>query len=458
MSHLIPNLSREKIKQMLEYLGVKDIDDLFKDIPNQIRLKRKLQIPGPLSEQDIAERFYERLNHVIDPSKILCFRGGGIWPHYVPSVIDHIVSRSELYTSYTPYQPEISQGVLQALFEYQSLICELTGMDVANASMYDWATALAEACRMAMRVTRRNKIIIPSIIAPHREQVLRTYLKGLETEIVKIGLNENGTIDISELSEKVDSKTAAVYVESPTYMGVIEQNLGEIGEIAHKNGALFIVGIEPLSLGLFKPPGEYGADIVVGEGQPLGLGMNFGGSLLGIFACKFDRRLLYQMPGRIIGLTTEQDSERRAFCMVLQAREQHIRRERATSNICTNVALNAIKAAIYLSLLGRNGLRNIAKKIYANTQYAYRKLLELPFTTPLFKDAIYFKEFPIKFNGVNVEEMNRTLYDKFNIVGGIHLGKFFENMSNVILFCVTEVHSKKDIDYLVKAISEACGK
>jgi len=458
MSHLIPNLSREKIKQMLKYIGVKRIDDLFKDIPEEIRFKGKLRIPGPFSEQDIAKRFSERLSHVIDPSKILCFRGGGVWPHYVPSVIDHIISRSELYTSYTPYQPEVSQGVLQALFEYQSLICELTGMDVANASMYDWATALAEACRMAIRVTRRDKIVIPSIIAPHRERVLRTYLEGLEIEIVKVNLNKNGTVDISKLSENVDSKTAAVYVESPTYMGVIEQNLDEIGEIAHKNGALFIVGVEPLSLAIFKPPGDYGADIVVGEGQPLGLGMNFGGSLLGIFACRFDRKLLYQMPGRIIGLTTEQDSARRAFCMVLQAREQHIRRERATSNICTNVALNAIKAAIYLSLLGRNGLRNVAKKIYANTHYAYRKLLELPFTESLFKDAVYFKEFPIMFKEVDIEEMNRVLYDDFNIIGGINLGRFFEDMANVALFCVTEIHSKRDIDYLAKAILEACEK
>lgn len=453
----LPNSSSKVKDEMLREIGVKNIDELYNDIPSEVRLDRDLNIPGPLSELEV----YRFIKGVLGENKncleIPVFLGAGCWPHYVPSLVKHIVGRSEFLTSYTPYQAEISQGMLQALFEYQSLICELTEMDVANASMYDWASALAEAALMAVRVTRRGKIVIPKIIHPERRLVLKTYAEPHGIKILEVGYDsERGFLDIDGLNEIMSRDVAAVYVENPSYLGFIEVNVEAIGEIAHDYGVLYIVGVDPISLGFLRAPGSYGADIVVGEGQPLGNAMNFGGPMLGIFACRDDRKLIRHMPGRIIGLTTTVDGSERGFVMALQAREQHIRREKATSNICTNEALCAVAAAVYLSLLGPRGLKSLCETILYNSHYAMIKLNGISgVKAPLFR-APHFKEFVINVDGcgLTVEELHRRLL-KFNVHGGKIIKSEFPELGESALYCVTEIHSKEDIDRLVEAFKAA---
>jgi glycine dehydrogenase subunit 1 len=343
----LPTSPEQIKKKMMEEIGIKSIDELYNDIPNEVKLKRELKIPGPMSEYEIMLH----INKILSKNKSFydmpMFLGAGCWPHYVPAVVQEIVNRSEFITSYTPYQPEISQGMLQSLFEYQSMICELTGMDFANSSMYDWASALGEAASMASRVTGRNEFLVPYYIHPERLSTLNAYAEPVGIKIIKIKQDlHSGQIDLSDLKKKISNKTAGVYIENPSYLGFLETQVDELSKISHEKGSLFIVGVDPISLGILKAPGDYGADIVVGEGQPLGNFMNYGGPLLGIFACKGDR-LLRQMPGRIIGMTTTIDGKQKAYCMVLQTREQHIRREKATSNICSNEALCAVAGAVF---------------------------------------------------------------------------------------------------------------
>jgi glycine dehydrogenase subunit 1 len=384
------------------------------------------------------------------------FLGAGCWPHYVPAVVKEIVQRSELLTSYTPYQPEISQGMLQALFEYQSMICELTSMDVANCSMYDWATALAEAARMAARVRRRNEILIPRIIHPERASALKVYAEPVGIKVTRVEYEKKeGQLDLTDLRRKISDRTAAVYVEDPTYLGFIETQVQEIAAEAHSHGSLFITGVDPTSLGILKPPGEYGADIVVGEAQPLGNPMNYGGPLLGIMACRDDMTLIRQMPGRIIGLTTTQDNTRQGFCMALQTREQHIRREKATSNICSNEALCAVASAVYMTLLGPEGLRELGETVTLKTNYAISLLSRIPrVKVPMFK-AAHFQEFTVNFDqtGLKVSEVNKQLL-KRQIHGGKDVSKEFPELGQTALYCITEVHSKEEIENLAKAIEQ----
>jgi len=448
----IPNSVAEIKEKMMEEMGIKSIEDLYADIPVEVRFKRELKVPGPYPEQEVKRRVESLLGR---NKRLRCppFLGGGVWPHYVPAVVDEVVSRAEFLTSYTPYQPEITQGMLQTLFEYQSLICELTGMEVANSSMYDWATALGEAARMAGRLTRRSTILVPYLMSPNRLAVLRTYTEPVEMKVTQIDYDEaTGLIDLEDLKEKINGETAAVYVENPSYLGFVEENVDAISEVAHDAGALLIVGVDPISLGLLRPPGDYGADIVVGEGQPLGNHMNFGGPLLGIFACRGDQRMIRQMPGRIIGMTTTVDGSERGFVMTLQTREQHIRRERATSNICTNQALCAVAAAVYLSLLGPNGLRELAELITSRAHYAMRRIGELTgVRAPIFS-SYHFKEFTVSFEK-SVEEVNRGLLAR-GIHGGKSLIEEFPELGETALYCVTELHSKEDIDLLVSALEE----
>ena len=448
----IPNSVAEIKEKMMEEMGIKSIEDLYADIPVEVRFKGELKVPGPYPEQEVKRRVESLLGR---NKRLRCppFLGGGVWPHYVPAVVDEVVSRAEFLTSYTPYQPEITQGMLQTLFEYQSLICELTGMEVANSSMYDWATALGEAARMAGRLTRRSTILVPYLMSPNRLAVLRTYTEPVEMKVTQIDYDEaTGLIDLEDLKEKINGETAAVYVENPSYLGFVEENVDAIAEVAHDAGALLIVGVDPISLGLLRPPGDYGADIVVGEGQPLGNHMNFGGPLLGIFACRGDRRMIRQMPGRIIGMTTTVDGSERGFVMTLQTREQHIRRERATSNICTNQALCAVAAAVYLSLLGPNGLRELAELITSRAHYAMRRIGELTgVRAPIFS-SYHFKEFTVSFEK-SVEEVNRGLLAR-GIHGGKSLIEEFPELGETALYCVTELHSKEDIDLLVSALEE----
>jgi len=449
----VPNSAPSSKQELLSALGLEDVSALYADIPSDIRLERSLELPGPLPEQEVLRLIRERLSGVRTALDMPVFLGAGCWPHHVPAVVDFVVARTEFLTSYTPYQPEVSQGMLQALWEYQSLICELTGMEVANCSMYDWASALGEAARMAARATKRKRILVPELMSPERLEVLEAYAEPAGLAVEKIPHEpRTGQIDLEVLKAKMGSDVAAVYVENPSYLGFVELRAGAVGEIAHEHGALFIVGVDPISLGLLKPPGDYGADIVVGEGQPLGNHMNFGGPLLGIMACRADRRLIWQMPGRIIGLTVDADG-RRAFCMALQAREQHIKRERASSNICTNEALCAVAAAVYLSLLGPKGLRELCETIVYRANYAMRMLDKLPgVKAPLF-EAPHFKEFVVNFDntGLTVEQVNEALLEA-GIHGGKPLTSEFPQFGQSALYCVTELHRKSDIDALVGAL------
>ena len=452
----IPN-SLPAIKQeMMREIGVKSIDELYADIPEKYRLKKPLNLPEALSEFEVKKHVEALLSKNRTYSDMSVFLGAGCWPHYVPAVVKNIVQRSELLTSYTPYQPEISQGMLQALFEYQSMICELTGLEVANCSVYDWASALGEAARMAARLTRRNEILVPRIVHPERLSTLQVYAEPVGMKIKHVGYDkETGQMSLEDLKNKISDKTAAVYIENPSYLGFVETEVEEIGREARAHGSLFIVGVDPTSLGILRSPGDYGADVVVGEAQPLGNAMNFGGPLLGMFACRDDLRLIRQMPGRIIGMTKTMDGSRRGFCMALQTREQHIRREKATSNVCTNEALCAVASAVYMALLGPEGLRELGETIMCKANYAVHLLSKIDgVKAPVFKSA-HFKEFTVNFDGtgLSVEDMHEKLL-KREIQGGKDISKEFPELGETALYCATEIHSKEEIDHLATALEE----
>jgi len=444
----------------MRQIGIESIDELYTDIHEKYRLKDSLNLPkNGLSEFEVKKNVEALLSENRTCEEMPVFLGAGCWPHYVPAVVKEIVQRSELLTAYTPYQPEIAQGMLQALFEYQSMICELTSMEVSNCSMYDWASALGEAARMAARVKGRNEVLIPRIIHPERKETLAAYVEpaGISIETMSYD-RKNGQLNIEDLKEKISDKTAAVYIENPSYLGMIEEQVEEIGKEAHQHGALFIVGVDPTSLGILKPPGEYEADIVVGEAQPLGNPMNFGGPLLGIMACRGDLSLIRQMPGRVIGLTTTIDESRNGFCMALQTREQHIRREKATSNICSNEALCAVASAVYMALLGPEGMRELGETITYKANYAMQLLSEIDrVKTPVFTSA-HFKEFTVNFDdaGLTAKEVNTKLLS-CHIHGGKDISGEFPELGQTALYCVTEIHSKEEIEHLAEALNEILG-
>src|SRR5579875_150041 len=368
-------------------------------IQDKIKLHRRLELPNPMGEFE-ALTFMEkklRSNRVIHPSKV--FNPDPPYFTYIPAAVDYLSSATELLTSYTPYQAEVSQGLLQILFEYQSLICELTGMDVCNASLYDHATALCEALRMAIRYTERQRILIPKYMRPERKEVLKTYFmnSGLEIEEYPIE-KDTGMADVSYIESK-SKDIACVYAECPSYFGIIDENLPEIAKLAHDRGGLFIAGIEPISLALIREPGSYGSDIVVGEAQHLAINPFYGGPSLGIIACKEDLKLVHLMPGRIVGATTTQDGSRIGFSLVLQAREQHIKREKATSNITTNQSWLAVRAAIFLTLLGKTGLKKLAGKILYNTIELKMILQKRGFQIP-FANSSHFRNILVSVKGM----------------------------------------------------------
>jgi glycine dehydrogenase subunit 1 len=445
---------------MMQEIGIKNIEELYKDIPEKYRLKRQLNLPEALSEFEVKKHVETLLSKNKTCNHMPTFLGAGCWPHHIPAVVKEIVQRSEFLTAYTPYQPEISQGMLQTLFEYQSIICEITGMEAANCSMYDWASALGEAARMATRLTKRNEILIPKIIHPERKATLKAYAEPAEITIKQIAYNnETGQISLEDLENKISDKTAAVYIENPTYLGFIETQAEEISKIAHAQNALFIAGVDPTSLGILKPPGEYGADIVIGEAQPLGNPMNFGGPLLGIFACRDDLNIIRQMPGRIIGITTTIDGGKQGFCMAIQTREQHIRREKATSNICSNEALCAVASAIYMALLGPQGLRELGETIMYKANYAINLISKIEgIKTPVFK-SIHFKEFTVNFDktGLTVKEIHKKLLQN-EIHGGKDISKEFPELGETALYCITEIHSKEEIDRLEETLRKILAK
>lgn len=453
----IPNSLHEVRQEMMRGIGIKSIEELFSDIPEKYRLKRKLDVPEKgMSEFEVKKHVETLLSKNKTCDDMPMFLGGGCWPHYVPAVVKEIVQRSEFLTSYTPYQPEISQGMLQALFEYQSMICELTGMDVANCSMYDWASALGEAARMAARVKGRNEILVPQIINPERAAVLKVYAETAGILVRQIGFDaEKGQVNLEDLRKTASDRTAAVYIENPSYLGFIETQVGEISKQTHSHGALFIVGVDPTSLGILSSPGDYEADIVIGEAQPLGNSMSFGGPLLGMFACREDMALVRQMPGRIVGMTTTQDRTRDGFCMALQTREQHIRREKATSNICSNEALCGLASAVYMALLGPEGLRELGETVMYNANYALTLLSKTDgIRAPVFKST-HFKEFTVNFDevGLSVKDVNQKLLER-QIHGGKNVSNEFPKLGQTALYCVTETHSKDEIESLAGALED----
>ncbi len=449
----LPNSDERITQSMLNKLGLKSVDDLYSDVPSELILKDPLNIPTTFSEIELEKLLDGKLSRNKSYPEFLNFLGGGCWVHHVPSVVDEILSRGEFYTSYTPYQPEISQGMLQSLFEYQSQICELTGMEVANSSMYDWGTALGEAGRMAARATKRKKVLVAKNASPERTSVLKTYCIPAGIEVKSIPFEDkSGLTDLQTLKSNLTEEVAAVYVENPNFFGLIEGDVREISDACHAKGALVIFGVDPSTLGLLKPPGEYGADIVVGDGQPLGVYPNLGGPLIGLFATKRDPVLLRQMPGRLIGMTVEKDNpSRNGFAMVLQTREQHIRREQATSNICTNEALIALAVSVYLAIMGPKGIRDIGEHMVLKSHYALKRMTEEGLETPYFS-APFFGELSVKTN-ISSQEITKSLV-KYGILGGLPLGRFYEQLNQVSLFSFNETHSVADIEKLVTALKD----
>ena len=445
MSRYISNTPEQQL-EMLADIGLKTIEDLFQDIPEQVRLRRDLDLPPAVSETELIKLMRDKAQQNCHLDEYTCFLGAGAYDHFVPSVIDQLISRQEFYTAYTPYQPEISQGTLQSIFEYQTMICELTGMDVSNASMYDGASALAEAALMACQATRRSQVLVAKSVHPESKEVVNTYCRFRGVSVEEIGYS-NGQVDIEGLEEKLTPDTAAVLVQSPNFFGIIE-SLQEIGDLAHRNKSLFIVSVDPISLALLKSPGELGADIVVGEGQALGNAISFGGPYLGFFAAT--EKLMRKMPGRIVGQTKDKFGNR-GFVLTIQTREQHIRREKATSNICSNQALNALTATIYLTLLGKKGLQEVANLCLQKSHYAYKELLNTGKYSPLFT-APFFKEFAVK-SAVPVDELNKQLLAE-KVIGGYPLERSYPELAGGWLIAVTEKRTKEEIDSLVRKVGK----
>lgn len=427
---------------MLKAIGVGSIAELFDVVPPTVRFP-ELRLPEPLSEAELMRELRGMSGRNADALSSRSFLGAGAYNHFIPSAVDAILRRAEYYTSYTPYQPELSQGTLQAIFEYQTMICALTGMDAANASHYDGATALAEAAIMALHATRnRRKVVIAPTVHPQYRQTLRTYTQGLGMTITG---DEDLSASLAATLRQIDNTTAAVIVQTPDFLGQLH-DLRPIAEAAHAAGSLLIASVDPIALGLFQNPGAAGADIVTAEGQPLGITPSFGGPYLGIFACK--EQYIRRMPGRLAGATTDMNGEV-GYVLTLQTREQHIRREKATSNICTNQGLMALAATVYLSLLGKNGLRQVAEVCYQRAHYAASELGKLEGFEVLTPEP-FFKEFALR-TPRPVAEINAALHAR-GIVGGYDLSQDYPQLGDAMLLCVTEMNTKGDIDALVAAL------
>lgn len=442
----IPATLSDKEK-MLNVIGLKSSEELFSDIPTNLQLNRGLNLENAKSEIEVSNIINNLSSKNKNLNELTCFLGAGAYDHYIPSLIKHITSRSEFYTAYTPYQAEISQGTLQVIFEFQSMIASLTGMEIANASMYDGATASVEACFMAINQTKRKKVIVSKTTHPDSRRVLDTYMRFGEFELQEIDFcNEKGITDINKLTEALDKNTACVLIQNPNFFGIIEE-LEEIEKIVHDNKSMLILSVDPISLALLKTPGEIGADIAVGEAQSLGNDLNFGGPYVGFLATK--SKYLRKMPGRIVGQSLDADGKR-AYTLTLQTREQHVRREKATSNICSNQALNALTASIYMATMGCEGLKEVAIQSMKKAHYTYNKLIDSKKFEPLFKGK-FFKEFAIK-SSVDIDDLNNKLLSE-NILGGYNLEKDYNNLEKSTLLCVTEKRTKEEIDKLVSILT-----
>ena len=445
MSRYIPNTDKQR-EDMLKEIGYTSIEELFGDIPESVRLTGELAIDGPMAEVELLRHMRKIASSNKHANGYACFLGAGAYDHYIPSAIDHIISRAEFYTSYTPYQPEISQGTLRAIFEYQTMICELTDMDVSNASLYDGATAVAESILMACQATRRNEVVVARSLHPEYRETAATYAKFQDITLIEAGYKD-GMIDLEALEECLNDEVAAVVVQSPNFFGIIE-DIEPIARLAHDNKSLLIACVDPISLAILKSPGEAGADIVVGEGQSLGNPLSFGGPYLGFFATT--RKLMRRMPGRVVGETIDRDGNR-GFVLTLQTREQHIRREKATSNICTNQALNALIATVYLSLMGKEGLKEVAYQSLQKSHYLYNRLIDTGLFTPVFNGP-FFKEFAVR-STIPIQKLNACLLDK-GIIGGYLLESAYPELDGGWLVAVTEKRTREEMDALVEGVGE----
>lgn len=440
---------------MLDEMGVKNAEELFADIPERIRFRGKLNLPPPQSECEVRRHIEGLLSRNKTSSELLSFLGAGCWPHFVPAACDEINSRSEFLTAYAG-GVYTDLGRYQAFFEFQSMIGELIAMDVVSLSWYDWGTVAADAVRMALMITGRHEVLVPRTISPERLFIIQTYCEGQADIKLVDYIPDSGQLNLEDLSAKISSKTAAVYMENPTYLGFIETAGDEVSHIAHKNGALSIVGVEPLSLGILTPPGDYGADIVCGEGQPLGMHMSYGGATLGFLACKDEKSLVSAVPHRLITLTKTQREGEWGFAYVLPEHTMFAARDKAKSFTGTGTALWSITAAVYMSLLGPQGMQELAQTIIEKSHYAIQRISEIkglkvpPFNSP------HFEEFTVNFDatGKSVEEINKHLLDS-GIIGGKDISSEFPELGQAALLCVTEIHTKADIDRLVDALKGA---
>lgn len=436
-------------KVMLEAIGLSSMAELFTDVPERIRF-RELQLPAATTEMEIAREMQELAENNINPPASASFLGAGAYNHYSPPTVDYVLRRGEFYTSYTPYQPEISQGMLQTMFEYQTMICQLTGMEISNSSHYDGATALAEGVLLALDETKgnRSQILLSPALHPQYRQVVQTYMRGVGVEV--LGGEDSGA-DIADLKARLDGRTAALVIQNPNFFGQFEDVHG-LAEAVQAVGAVLIVVSDPISLGLFQPPGAYGADVVVADGQPLGIPLSFGGPHLGIFATR--KKHVRRLVGRLVGETVDVEG-RRGYVLVLGTREQHIRRAKATSNICTNAALTALGAAVYLATMGKSGLRQVAKLCYDKSHYAAAQIGQLPGITinPQAPEKAFFKEFVVRLPR-RVAEVNTSLLNGFGITGGYDLGQDFPHLEGNMLVAVTEMNTRSEIDRLVEGLRE----
>jgi glycine dehydrogenase subunit 1 len=436
----IPNTDKDREK-MLSSLGASSIEALFSDIPKEVSLKNDIPLPAALSEIELTKELAALSEKNSDLKHNISFLGAGVYNHFIPAVVDHLAGRSEFYTSYTPYQAEISQGMLQAIYEYQTMICNLTGMEVANASMYDGATAAAEAALLTCRHTGKKVVLVSKSLHPGYREVVKTYCGFASLTVKEIGFTEKGTIDSATVASSLSDDTACLIISQPNFFGCVEDIKGLAGKL-HAKGALFIVSVDPISLGVLAAPSTYGADIVTGEGLSLGSPPSFGGPGLGLFAAK--KELVRLVPGRLVGATVDTKGQR-GFALTLQTREQHIRRERATSNICSNEALVALRAAIYLSYMGKQGLKKVAELCVKKARYAKEVLSKVPgftikFSSPSFKEFVLSCPMP-------AEKINKALL-KEGIIGGLALSRFYPEMKDQMLVAVTELTGKQDIDLL----------
>lgn len=449
MQHRYIPMTEEDKKAMLETIGVESTEELFADIPKEVRFNGELNIKPAKNEHELKKELMELADQNVNLQSHTSFLGAGVYQHYIPSIVDHVISRSEFYTAYTPYQPEISQGELQAIFEFQTMISELTGMEVSNSSMYDGGTALAEAVNLSAGQTRKKKVLVSKAIHPESLEVIHTYVKGPGLEIVEIDVKD-GLTDLEQLEQELDEDTASVVLQYPNFLGQVEP-LKEVNELISKQKkTMMLVSSNPLALGYLTPPGEFGADIVVGDAQVFGIPAQFGGPHCGYFATT--KKLMRKVPGRLVGETVDEEGQR-GFVLTLQAREQHIRRDKATSNICSNQALNALASSVAMTALGKQGVKEMAVLNMKKARYAKKQFeeagFEVVYTGP------FFNEFVVKVNK-DIKEINQKLVDK-GYIGGFDLGRVRGGWKQHLLVAVTEIRTKEEIDQFVKELGDING-